>query len=321
MKKIITPINDTQLAQWITTLESANVEYKQILNAEGKPGLLLNEEDAETYLNIRKLNTAEEQFKNFFSRFSQPRPAANQPNSSKGGCMPSWQSIIGLLVVLFIVGKLSDCGGGSSSDSKAEEKTQSTDIFSATPEAEVKISHEEQARLDSLEEVKTRNKLLERLEMEAASAIKFNGKESFRGSAQNLALEGLIFKEWAKLIRSGEFYSDPKIAAATKKLKKAAIAAQVREFPKMRKHAAGLLADVLWENNVTVTASGKGYTTLQYTGIIFADNMAIKKIQESLQETLNSLRFKRVNYFWSKYADDYSYYKVDTPKDSELITE
>jgi len=117
MKKIITPINDTQLAQWITTLESAGVEYKQVLNTEGKPGLLLNEGDAETYLNIRKLNTAEEQFKNFFSRFSQQRPAATKENK---GCMPSWTSILGLFVALVVLGKLSDCGGSDSASYESE---------------------------------------------------------------------------------------------------------------------------------------------------------------------------------------------------------
>lgn len=111
MKKIIiTPINDVQLAQWITTLDGANVDYKQVLNSAGKPGILLDETDAEVYLGMRKLNTTEDRLKSFFSRFLES--GSTSPKQKKG-CMPSWGTILGGALLIFILMRLGECEGNS----------------------------------------------------------------------------------------------------------------------------------------------------------------------------------------------------------------
>jgi len=308
MKKIITPEHDLELARWIAHLKNAGFEYEEVRNDKGQVSLLVDESvvitTAPQVQNIVK-PTLQNKFIDSVKTYWQQVPANYKITI-----------IIAPLLLLFAYIFTQQ----SNDATPIKEATESTEVFSANSEEEVKISPEERARLDSLAEVKTTEELLKRLETEADSAIKFNGQQ-FRGSPTNLALEVFVFGEWVKLIRKGEYHTDPKIAAAAKKLKKAVIAAQVREFPKMRKDFAKVLAERLWEDNIKVSIKGKTSTTLQYMGYVFANNASIKNMQESMPEVLNSLIFKRINYFWSEYIDEYTYYDMDTPKDSELVIE
>lgn len=76
---------------------------------------------------------------------------------------------------------------------------------------------------------------------------------------------------------------------------------------------------LLWEDDINVEILGKRNTTLQFTGRAFTTNKNIKEVQNSCSDMVNKLRFKTINYKWYKYDDEYTYFTLDTPKDSDLI--
>lgn len=95
-------------------------------------------------------------------------------------------------------------------------------------------------------------------------------------------------------------------------------AKQVKVFPQLRKAYAAFGKETMWESDIKVTSPGPSYATIEFTGAAFAANRNIKQAQEKLSEMLHLLRFKRVNYKWYAYDDEYTYYTLDTKKDGDL---
>ncbi|OAV64720.1 hypothetical protein Barb6_03133 [Bacteroidales bacterium Barb6] len=100
-------------------------------------------------------------------------------------------------------------------------------------------------------------------------------------------------------------------------LKKKLSKIQIENFPKMRKKAAVSLNNDLWESNIEVSVSGKGNTTITFTGGTFASNANIKAYQDLFRYTANKLRFKRVQYKWYEY-DNATYYTIESLNDGDL---
>ena len=94
---------------------------------------------------------------------------------------------------------------------------------------------------------------------------------------------------------------------------------RLRTFPKIRKAYYEFLRKNLWESDIDVDLSGSGNTILKFTGGSFAANKNIKITQETLREMLTMLRFKQTQYRWYEGEDEYTYYKMKTPKDSEIV--
>jgi hypothetical protein len=83
-----------------------------------------------------------------------------------------------------------------------------------------------------------------------------------------------------------------------------------------------MLATAVWEHDVLVTTGGEANRTLRLTSVMFASNSNIAQIQRTVHDPLELLRFKRVEYRWYRGADEYTYYRVETPTDRavRLIT-
>lgn len=92
--------------------------------------------------------------------------------------------------------------------------------------------------------------------------------------------------------------------------------AQREMLPMMRDKYGPYLRKLLWEHDVTAKTVGAGFTTVAFTGGTFAANRNIKKFQENSVEKLMHLRFKRAEYRWTKYDDEYTYYTMTPPDDS-----
>jgi len=161
------------------------------------------------------------------------------------------------------------------------------------------------------------NNLKEQLTKEIEGISNFDGK-IYRNEISVIQVEAMLFTTWAKLITDNESNKDPEIVKLTKTLKTKLVNLQKIEYPKMRKNYGDVVSKKLWENNITVNAKGIGYTTLEFIGGIFANNKNKQEMQNSLNEILTQLRFKRVNYKWFKNDDEYTYYTMETKKDSEL---
>ena len=95
---------------------------------------------------------------------------------------------------------------------------------------------------------------------------------------------------------------------------------QIKEFPKLRKEYAKVVAKLMWERDVDVSASGKNYINLNFTAGMFAANKNKKDFQEQLKDAPKMFRFRQTRYRWYKGENEYTYYTIYEGKDSDLVT-
>jgi hypothetical protein len=106
--------------------------------------------------------------------------------------------------------------------------------------------------------------------------------------------------------------------AYLKGMEKRLSASQARLLPGLRLAFRKRAGELLWEHDAYVSVSGEGNRIINISAGMFAANANIKTAQEQLQEVLTRLRFKEVRYRWYKEADEFTYYKLDTPPDAKL---
>ena len=93
---------------------------------------------------------------------------------------------------------------------------------------------------------------------------------------------------------------------------------QTKEFPQLRKAYAEAADKIMWESNIDVKASGKGYSRIMFTGGSFASNRNIKETYVALIDIIKMLRFKQLNFQWRKGASEYTSYDLKPRKDSDV---
>jgi hypothetical protein len=160
--------------------------------------------------------------------------------------------------------------------------------------------------------------LKEQLVREIKSLDKPFDSKNYRGTVEGLQMEVVLFSVWANFISEGETNKDKEVNKLSIELKKKVIALQIKEFPKMRSNYGKAVADKLWENNIYVSTQGGKSEVINLTGGVFANNKNIKDTQQTLLEVLTQFRFKEVRYRWYKDASEFTYYKVEAPKDNEI---
>ena len=126
------------------------------------------------------------------------------------------------------------------------------------------------------------------------------------------------FSLYAKEIASAEVRTNPEIKKKAAELKRRLSQHQSREFPRMRRAWAKEADEKMWENDVDVTVAGNAAQNLTLVGGLFAANRNIKETQKTLSPIIEGLRFKRINFKWIRSADEYTYYTLETPADSEV---
>lgn len=134
-----------------------------------------------------------------------------------------------------------------------------------------------------------------------------------------LQVQSILFSTYANEVAEGEKSTSTEDKKLASELKKKLIAKQVSEYPKMRNAYADFAGTTLWEQDIDVSSSGTGNTTITFVGAIFASNKGIDAVQTPLEDMLKELRFKRVNYKWYSGEDDYTYFNLKTPTDSALL--
>ena len=111
---------------------------------------------------------------------------------------------------------------------------------------------------------------------------------------------------------------DKTLLSLWQKAKKLQIQTQVKHYPLMRDALGPLLREKMWEHNMHVVTTGKGYTRIILTAAIFASNSRIKQIHETMGITYSDYRFKRADYKWIKHDTEWTYFTLNTKKDNEL---
>jgi hypothetical protein len=136
---------------------------------------------------------------------------------------------------------------------------------------------------------------------------------------QDFTLAVAVYKAQALIIDQGKRSEDPESQELAKELERKVSVSQKKNFPILRKAFARLMKDKLWEHDIDVNVSGTNNSVLTFTGGIFAANKNIKDVQQMIWDQMEMLRFKRVNYKWYKYDDEYTYYNVESAKDAEVF--
>jgi len=163
-----------------------------------------------------------------------------------------------------------------------------------------------------------KNDIKPQLERELASIDK--GVTIAKGeSVTALQMDLILFGAYSKIIKEGKASDDEESKKLAKKLEKKVQSLQKSGFPKLRERYTEIVKNLMWENDIDVYSSDGG-KTLNLTGGIFASNRNIQNIQETIKENMQLFRFKQVRYRWYKGSDEFTYYDVNSPKDTEPVT-
>jgi hypothetical protein len=168
----------------------------------------------------------------------------------------------------------------------------------------------------------TQAEYVQQIDRELTSLTNFDGS-TYRESKDAIMLEAALFGAWAKILQQAENYTlSQSERTRVNRFKDRVSEIQAREFPRMRAAWGRILATAVWEHDVLVTTGGEANRTLRLTSVMFASNSNIAEIQRTVHDPLELLRFKRVEYRWYRGADEYTYYRVETPTDRavRLIT-
>ena len=152
---------------------------------------------------------------------------------------------------------------------------------------------------------------------DAISWVKSFKPEDWIGGAQSVLTAALKLNEFSAL---AEMMAESEVASikkAASQLSKQVISGRQKNFPALRKKWAKFADEKMWESNIDVKTLGGRSTTLELVGGTFASNANIGEAQRSISDAVTLLRFKRVNYRWYDGADEYQYYTIESPADSE----
>ncbi|WP_299278382.1 hypothetical protein [uncultured Psychroserpens sp.] len=161
-------------------------------------------------------------------------------------------------------------------------------------------------------------KEIKRLANELNSIKSFNGKE-YQNEVSSLTIEVALFLTWGKMGNEAKINSNKEISDLGKDIIKNLKQLQIKEFPKIRASFSRILDKKLWESDIDVSIYGKTKSTLQFVGGVFAANKNVKDFHSTIFQRFEDFRFKRVNYKWYKYDDEYTYYTIDSYEDSKIV--
>lgn len=188
-------------------------------------------------------------------------------------------------------------------------------------EVEERIKKEENEREEIARQIEERDRFKNQLLRELDSdIIKTGNTSAYRGDLTSLQTELIVFGAWKILIDQADSDQNPEVQKLGKQLKKKVVALQLKEFPILRREYAKFARSVLWEHDCDVNLGGSKNTTIEFVATAFAANKNIKDSYETLYEQMKMFRFKRVQYKWSKYDDEYTYYTMKTPEDGQLYS-
>lgn len=138
--------------------------------------------------------------------------------------------------------------------------------------------------------------------------------ETIRGGI-DLSKDPEKFYQAALIAERTDSWSDKSVVNLGHELRKKAVKIQKEHFPKMRKQYALNMKENLWREDIDVKLSG---TTLTFTGGVFAANANIEDFHKANIEQFLRFRFKKVQYKWYSGDSEITYYKINSPDDSEL---
>lgn len=142
------------------------------------------------------------------------------------------------------------------------------------------------------------------------------GMSSFP-SREAIDIRILTLREYTSRAYSSDFDNFQDLKPKAKKLQTKVRKLKATEYPKMRRDFGKVFDEMMWEYDIDVFVKGSNNSIIEVVGSLFAANKNIKFVHEKMQERLVELKFKRAQYKWSKYDDEYTYYTLSPSTDTE----
>ncbi len=229
-----------------------------------------------------------------FSAEEMAAQKAAHARSAKNGAIGCSAVLVALLLI------------GMCSTAHKEKGKQASPGSSASSETSPQVAHA---------------KYVEQLEREVKSLEDRSPLDTSRWTNKDaITTEIALIGVWSKLYADGANHPlDAKQRALRQRFKKLVSIEQQRRFPALRAAQAKILDTGMWESDVDVAALDGGKRRLRVTGGIFAANRNIKSGFEALQDTLQTLRFRRVEFEWYR-GSERTYYDLTPLPDGQLAT-
>ncbi len=177
-----------------------------------------------------------------------------------------------------------------------------------------------QSIIESKPKPSAKHTAIDQLTLELES-IKLREARTFKGLGHEALLTQLLtYSIWADIIeKAKEEANSPEQRDLISKFHTKVSQTQKDELPKIRDAYGPAIRKKLWEFDGTAKTVGKNYTTIKIQSPDFISNRNIKATHESMSEIFHKLRFKRVEYRWSKYQDEYTFINVNSSEDIAII--
>jgi len=138
-------------------------------------------------------------------------------------------------------------------------------------------------------------------------------------SIEHIGLVLEVFNNAAQVIQRAQAEElGPEEMAHLSALRSALVRRQRQAFPLMRDRMGAILDKKLWIADGSARTFGKRDTGIDFVSGTYAANANIQRDYEAFRPTLVRLRFKRAQYRWYKDADEYNYYKIESPFDDDV---
>lgn len=129
-----------------------------------------------------------------------------------------------------------------------------------------------------------------------------------------------VFDKAVKTVRMAEAAKlEGEDAKRVADLKALVVKRQLETFPALRKAAVKEFDKKLWESDVDVEVGGDRATRITFIGGMFAANRNIAQAQQTMEPLMKRLRFKQSRYKWIPSAEQWTYYDMKPPADSDLV--
>ncbi len=161
---------------------------------------------------------------------------------------------------------------------------------------------------------------LEQLDRELASLPGVSASK-FTDSVSEINMGLVLIGTWNLLYENGDSLNlDAEGQKKRQRFKELLVRKQAEMFPVLRDAYGPAMRSQLWEADGSARTLGAGYRTVEFVSAAFARNANIKQIHAEMFENLLMLRFTRAQYKWFDQASEFSYYTLEPPKDTDLVT-
>jgi len=161
-------------------------------------------------------------------------------------------------------------------------------------------------------------KLIKSIQDELTILEKGIDYSQYRGSVSLIKKELKLFNKWSKIIENNQTDSSVEVKKILDKFKNKVISNQVKEFPILRKEFSDVIGRIGLKDDIEIFSFGPKNTNIKFIGSYYALKSNISLNHSKISSVLGYLRFKKAQYLWFKYDEDYVTYKIESSKDNEI---